>query len=386
MAELNATQERLIATCLKVSGIADEGLHDELFDHLCTAVEDEMKAPKGFEEALGIALERFYAGEFRHVQEEVYAIVSPTHLNMKPITFIAGVLCALLLLFGMLFKVMHWPFTSLLIVLGGSLLVMPFLPLLLIHNLQKAEGAMVYGFHFSGYFGLTFFALGALFKVFHWPYASALLGIGVSILLLFYLPIYFYQRYKQTGNKSVAIATFMVTFSALALLYTLLPSDQTVGSAIYRWQHADAALSNSFAEINAVHSPSEPLEALYESLDAATAALLLAAGHAEDDLRYTGLSQLEQPQSKLPVFKALLNNQPQLEQLATAVEAYQKHPLHRGGMRPLVEWSLTEDGSVSAHMVYEMFNGLTLVEALQSLELVKVEAARYELLTSSLAP
>ncbi len=142
---------------------------------------------------------------------------------MKKMTVVTGAVCSALLLVGTFFKVMHWAPAGVLIVLGMALLVMPFLPLLLMHNLRgsnKTEGRV---FHISGYLGLSVLAAGALFKIMHWPYASMLLAIGGGVLLFVYLPLYFYRKYQESSNKPVTLATFLVSFAALMVVYMLLP-------------------------------------------------------------------------------------------------------------------------------------------------------------------
>ncbi|WP_162845293.1 hypothetical protein [Flavobacterium arcticum] len=48
---------------------------------------------------------------------------------------------------------------------------------------------------------ITFFTLstGIMFKIMHWPMASLLMVIGFMLLNFGYLPIYFYQKYKMAA-------------------------------------------------------------------------------------------------------------------------------------------------------------------------------------------
>lgn len=206
-----------------MSGVDQAHLQLDLVDHLCNMVEERLAEGMQFETALNEALTVFGADGLRAIQKEVYSVITPNTMIMKTITVITGALCASLLLFGTFFKVMHWPLAGVLIVLGMSLLIVPFLPLLLAHNLQGAPQTGAKIFHVSGYLGLSVLATGTLFKIMHWPYATLLLGIGGGVLLFVYLPLYFYRKYKESSNKPVTLATFLVTFAALMVVYMLLP-------------------------------------------------------------------------------------------------------------------------------------------------------------------
>ncbi|MEM6721832.1 MAG: hypothetical protein AAF611_21065 [Bacteroidota bacterium] len=52
--------------------------------------------------------------------------------------------------------------------------------------------------YISGICMLIVFSLGFLFKMFHWPYANMTLLLGIMILVLIYMPLFFYIKYKKS--------------------------------------------------------------------------------------------------------------------------------------------------------------------------------------------
>jgi len=52
--------------------------------------------------------------------------------------------------------------------------------------------------YISGVCMLVVFSLGLLFKMFHWPYANITLILGTIIFVLIYVPLYFYIKYKKS--------------------------------------------------------------------------------------------------------------------------------------------------------------------------------------------
>ncbi|EDP96312.1 hypothetical protein U8527_09375 [Kordia algicida OT-1] len=45
------------------------------------------------------------------------------------------------------------------------------------------------------------FSVGLIFKMFHWPYANMMLLVGFSVLILIYFPLFFYAKYQRSIIK-----------------------------------------------------------------------------------------------------------------------------------------------------------------------------------------
>lgn len=128
------------------------------------------------------------------------------------------------MLVGALLKVLHFTGASLLLfisILGFSTF---FLPLALIYNYKKQEEKKYKWLHIVTYlvFSITF--IGALFKILHWPYANILMIIGIPLPFVLFLPVYLYNTWK---DKSVPLLnhlgvmfglTFLALFSVLLSL------------------------------------------------------------------------------------------------------------------------------------------------------------------------
>ena len=53
----------------------------------------------------------------------------------------------------------------------------------------------------SGFLAAFLLSTGSIFKILHWPLASILLLAGFVVLNFIFMPVYFYSRYKTSGNK-----------------------------------------------------------------------------------------------------------------------------------------------------------------------------------------
>ena len=107
---------------------------------------------------------------------------------MKKSTPLIGFIASLFSIVGMMFKVMHWPGASVLLVLGLGALAFCFLPFYGYSVLYKLSDNKSKA---AGLFGSALFmsiALGALFKIQHWPGASMFLFLAFALLVLLVFP------------------------------------------------------------------------------------------------------------------------------------------------------------------------------------------------------
>ncbi|MFK8037397.1 MAG: hypothetical protein AB8B74_03855 [Crocinitomicaceae bacterium] len=111
------------------------------------------------------------------------------------------------LLLAYLFKVLHWPFlpfkyTIMHIILGAFIIygVKSWIEIRYdLPNLIKANKTTNMVF----YIGLAVFVFGIMFKVMHWPFSSLVFIIGVSTILVAYLLCFFLPDDEQPENDDL---------------------------------------------------------------------------------------------------------------------------------------------------------------------------------------
>jgi hypothetical protein len=140
---MTLTEEQIayIANNLELYGVASGELREDLLDHICTFIETGDFTD--FDEAYAKAMEQFGGHHaMSSIQRETYLQVDFR-------------------------KALRRKRTLLILGLAASML----------------------------------FMTGVLFKVFHWPGAMILLGLGFLVVILLLLPLYFWQRYKSTERR-----------------------------------------------------------------------------------------------------------------------------------------------------------------------------------------
>ncbi|HXC05219.1 MAG TPA: hypothetical protein VNZ86_10740 [Bacteroidia bacterium] len=138
---------------------------------------------------------------------------------MKKPVLVTGIVSLTLLLLAVLFKMAHYPGASAMLILGVAILNLIYLPLLLIHVMQQKETAVLLkvaqGIGILPAWMLTF---GMLFKIQHWPGAFILLYFGMIILLVIFLPLFITGLVKNKANEHPGSSVRLLTLSLFGIL------------------------------------------------------------------------------------------------------------------------------------------------------------------------
>ncbi|MBI1267682.1 MAG: hypothetical protein GC193_09670 [Cryomorphaceae bacterium] len=221
MAELTEQQIEFVSAEIQARGVNLSTLHDDLLDHICTAIERKMDEGIHFDSAFVQTIKLFGPDGLMQVQHQTLVLLTQMNETMKKLSLGFGLATVAFLLAGIFFKAMHWPGAGALVVLGNALLVCGYIPILLSHKLKESapsEKITVV----AGFVGLAVMATGITFKLMHWPTANILMLSGFVILALIYMPVYYYQRYKTSLNKSITITSAIISFICVILVVQLM--------------------------------------------------------------------------------------------------------------------------------------------------------------------
>ena len=136
---------------------------------------------------------------------------------MKTSIYITGLLNTTLLFAGILFKFFHWPGAGLMITSGLLLFAMIFIPLIIFKKMTEDESKSERLTYIFGILLGTTLSLGFLFKIMHWPMANKIMISSVVLFDFFYVPIYFFSRYKNQKLKTVIATVVMFSFGSVLL-------------------------------------------------------------------------------------------------------------------------------------------------------------------------
>ena len=204
-------------------GVVLEDLRDNLLDHMCCIIENEMTESDNFYQFYDAVLPRFFNKKLSEIQIETENLIRfKNFYTMKKTMNITGIMTVILLLSGAILKTLHLPGAGITIVSGGSLFSLFFLPLLIAIKFRD-DNSLKDKIVFS--FGLLLgmiLSAGFIFKLMHWPYANMLMISGTVVFTFCYVPIYFITRIKRPELKFNTIVNSVLMFACGGILFAML--------------------------------------------------------------------------------------------------------------------------------------------------------------------
>ncbi len=165
MPELSIQNIERVTHDVKKQEIVFSHLFDELIDHICCDIENEMQDGLTFYEAYNKVKQKMGSRRLKEIQEETLYAVDTKYRNMKNIMKISGIAGTVLFGLAALFKIQHWPLAGAMMTLGALILAFAFMPSALgvLWKETHSKNKLV-TFHLSIFLQWMFFILGSPFQ------------------------------------------------------------------------------------------------------------------------------------------------------------------------------------------------------------------------------
>ena len=228
MKRLTDEQIDFIVKKVNESQIESRELKEDLVDHFCCIIEDDMRRSNSFEESYKKAYQSICPGGLNEIyQESIFLLSSKRIRIMKKLLFASGFTVIFILLTGIFFQIQHWWPAGLILLAAAAAMIFVFLPLLFLY-FYKAEYSKFLSYklkYIVGYIGLALLLAGAVMKLFHLPGTGWTLLISLVVLNFGFLPILFYRSYKgseisKKSRNSFSGKLYILGISGIALLIT----------------------------------------------------------------------------------------------------------------------------------------------------------------------
>ncbi len=203
MPELTLENIDQISHDIKQQEIIFSHLLDDLIDHVCCDVENEMQSGLNFIEAYQRVKQKMGSRRrLKEIQEETLYAVDTKYRQMKNTMKISGIVGTVLLGFAALFKIQHWPLAGAMLTLGAFTLAFVFMPSALGVLWKETHSRKRVFLFISAFFAGFFFIAGTLFKVQHWPGSGLMITLAALFGILFFVPALLADKLKDTEKKS----------------------------------------------------------------------------------------------------------------------------------------------------------------------------------------
>jgi hypothetical protein len=140
---------------------------------------------------------------------------------MKKLLYLIGLFSTIFTFFGSIFKIMHWPGASVMIIMGAFSFAFIFIPLLIFIKFKEVSFLFDNLIYSIGIALGTILMIGFIFKLMHWPWATILMLSSIVIFNFVYIPLYFISRLKREELKFNTVVNSVVMFSFGSILLAL---------------------------------------------------------------------------------------------------------------------------------------------------------------------
>ena len=222
MPELSLRNIDQISNDIRKQEITFPHLADELIDHICCDVENEMKNGLSFHDAYLAVKEKIGHRRLKEIQEETLYAVDTKYRQMKSTMKISAIAGTVMLGFAALFKIMHWPGAGILLTLGAFTLAFVFMPSALTVLWKETHSGKRLFLYISAFITAMLFIIGVASKIQHWPLAALILMVASLSGIFAFIPALLAAKLKDQENRSKKIVYILgaagLIFYTLALL------------------------------------------------------------------------------------------------------------------------------------------------------------------------
>lgn len=187
---LNDKQIDFIHDDIRSRGIEMNELQQDLLDHVCCIIEENLTPDGDFEVFYQKTIATFFETDLKEIEEETKLLLTfKNFYKMKSFLTPLAVISVSVLSSGAFFKFMHWPGANLLILLGSIILAFGFLPIFSIVRSTEVGTAKAKWTNAVGCIAAILTIAMGVFRFMHWPFASAIMlsSIFMGIVYIFLL-------------------------------------------------------------------------------------------------------------------------------------------------------------------------------------------------------
>ena len=309
MRNVSVEEVEFISSDIESRGVVLEDLRDNLLDHMCCIIEDEMYETEDFKVFYESVLPRFFKESLLEIQVETDNLIKfKNFYSMKKIMKISGIATVFFTIMGAILKTMHLPGAAMAIVLGGFTFSLIFLPLLIAIKFKDEESKVDKAVFSFGFLIAMILSAGLIFKIMHWPLANVMMLSSTVIFTFVYVPVYFFTRVRRAELRFNTIVNSVMMMACGGIFFTLFDlsfsrefEKQMVENHIYLHQNSDRLLESNDRLYNAEVENAKGLHMLSKGVNEA----------------------IEKVTTKIEKYNSTASLSNELSQLEKAIEQYE---------------------------------------------------------------
>lgn len=199
--KLSEAQEARVRSYVDDHQLQLRTLSDDIIDHLCCVLEHELGKGKPFDQVLQDATVELAPHGLKDLQRKTLYLLNLKRITfMKRLTYVMGFLGSVSLTTGVTFKLLHMPGANEFFMIGYIMMLLIFVPLWAYDRFKMsgAPSTLAKWKIFLGVASSGALGMAGIFKMMHLPGANFLLLSGVFIFATGFLPFLFFNMYKES--------------------------------------------------------------------------------------------------------------------------------------------------------------------------------------------
>lgn len=207
---------------ISARGVKMESLQQNLLDHVCCIIEQNLEADGDFELFYQTAIQQFYKTQLSEIEEETILLLTfKNYYTMRKTMFITGAISTAAFVIGSFLKIMHLPGANVLLFLGFVSISFLFLPLLFILKSREAASIRDKLIIATGTAVAILYCLSMLFLLFRWPGARVIWLSTLMITSFVFLPAYFFTGIRREETKVNTIISSVLIMAVIGIQFAL---------------------------------------------------------------------------------------------------------------------------------------------------------------------
>ncbi len=290
---------------------------------------------------------------------------------MKQKIYILGLITSMILVTGAVFKFNHWPAAGILMTIGTIFLVILFLPAALTNHFRVHGNSQNRLLYIVTYITCLVIFTSMLFKIQHWPFAGIAVMIAIPFPFIVFLPVWLYVTSK-IKNFDINNTIFVLFLLALqAVFSTFLALNVTREKLIYTLELTNkvSAFNAGIQTLPVVsdnNSVNLSADEVLKQIDACRQILFTDTGITRKSLNEGTVSDRFLDSKDVPADLLLASSVPSpAEKLHSALDKYVTELANQPDGQKLAEearqlFDLTNEPGDERQWHYKMFQGIYL--------------------------
>lgn len=199
----NLTEQNIefIIQIINSSKIESVEMKEDLIDHFCCAIEEEMKKGLSFEKSYDRAYQNICPGGFDEIQRETVFLLTFKKIKaMKRLMYVSGYLSAIGITTTVFMKLNLIAYGQITLLLTSAILVFLFLPafFMSLYKRELTKSLSEKLKYMSGLLGAILLVAFVVFKISHWPGTTMIFLASVVIINFAFFPFLFFKMHRKS--------------------------------------------------------------------------------------------------------------------------------------------------------------------------------------------